>query len=54
MEIDIKNENAINNIKTSMAMENQVLSANEISVLRDFQNNRITMEQAMDIFKNMK
>ena len=34
--------NIINNIKTSMEMENQNLSANDISLLNDFADNKIS------------
>ena len=46
-----KNELIINNIKTSMEMENQILSAKDISVLNDFADNKITMEDAISNFK---
>ena len=39
--------NIINNIKTSMEMENQNLSANDISLLNDFADNKISMEDAI-------
>ena len=47
------NDNIIKNIKVSMEMENQFLTENDISVLRDFQENKISMEQAMNTFKQM-
>ena len=43
--------NMINNIKTSMEIENQVLSANDISRLNDFADNKISMEDAMNSIK---
>ena len=43
--------NMINNIKTSMEMENQVLSANDISRLNDFADNKISMEDAINSIK---
>ena len=43
--------NMINNIKTSMEMENQVLSENDISRLNDFADNKISMEDAMNSIK---
>ena len=43
--------NMINNIKTSMEMENQVLSPNDISRLNDFADNKISMEDAMNSIK---
>ena len=41
--------NIINNIKTSIEMENQNLSANDISLLNDFADNKISMEDAMPV-----
>lgn len=41
----------INNIKTSMEMENQNLTANDISLLNDFADNKISMEDAMQSIK---
>ncbi len=52
--MDIKNINnkiIINNIKTSMEMENQFLSDKDISMLNDFANNKISMEDAISNFK---
>lgn len=43
--------NMINNIKTSMEIENQVLSANDISRLNDFADNKISMEDAINSIK---
>ena len=43
--------NMINNIKTSMEMENQNLSANDISLLNDFADNKISIEDAMQSIK---
>ena len=43
--------NMIKNIKTSMEMENQVLSANDISRLNDFADNKISLEDAMNSIK---
>ncbi len=37
----------INNIKASMEMENQTLTANDISLMHDFADNKISMEDAM-------
>ena len=48
---EIKTEKLINNIKTSMEMENQNLSANDISLLNDFADNKISMEDAMQSIK---
>ncbi len=45
------NELMINNIKTSMEMENQFLTAKDINVLNDFANNKITMEEAITNIK---
>lgn len=41
----------INNIKTSMEMENQNLSSNDIALLNDFADNKISMEDAMESIK---
>ena len=45
------NELIINNIKTSMEMENQFLTAKDINVLNDFANNKITMADAISNIK---
>ena len=47
-----RNEIIINNIKTSMEMENQILNERDVSVLNDFANNKITLESALSNFKN--
>lgn len=41
----------INNIKTTMEMENQNLTAFDIAMLNDFADNKITMEDAMQMVK---
>lgn len=41
----------INNIKTSMEMENQILTPTDISLLNDFADNKISMEDAMQTIK---
>lgn len=41
----------INNIKTSMEMENQNLTASDISLINDFADNKISMEDAMQSIK---
>ncbi len=51
MKTPINNELMINNIKTSMEMENQFLTAKDINVLNDFANNKITMEDAISNIK---
>lgn len=43
--------NMINNIKTSMEMEKQNLSASDISMLNDFADNKISMQDAMNAIK---
>lgn len=43
----------INNIKTSMEMENQTLTQNDISLLNDFADNKISMEDAIQRVKSM-
>ena len=42
----------INNIKTTMEMENQKLSNTDISMLEAVANNKITMDDAMNSIKN--
>lgn len=42
----------INNIKTSMEMENQNLTANDIAMLNDFADNKISIETAMQSIKS--
>lgn len=42
----------INNIKTSMEIENQNLTSNDISLLNDFADNKISMEDAMQSIKS--
>ena len=42
----------INSIKTSMEMENQNLTANDISLINDFADNKISMEDAMQSIKS--
>lgn len=44
--------NMINNIKASMEMESQTLTANDISLLNDFADNKISMEDAMQSIKS--
>lgn len=41
----------INNIKTSMEMENQNLKATDIALLNDFADNKISMEDAVNSIK---
>ena len=41
----------INNIKTSMEMENQNLKAKDIALLNEFADNKISIEDAMDSIK---
>lgn len=53
MEIINNNDKLINNIKTSMEMENQFLSPNDINILKDFADNKISMEDAINTFKKM-
>ena len=43
----------INNIKTSMDMENQTLTQIDFSLLNDFADNKISMEDAMQRVKSM-
>ena len=48
----MNNELIINNIKTTMEMENQFLTDKDVSLLNDFANNKITMEDAISTFKS--
>lgn len=50
---EIKTEKLINNIKTSMEMENQFLSEQDINILSNFANNKISYEEASLVFKKM-
>ncbi len=43
----------INNIKATMAVENQKLSDSDIKLLEDFADDKISMEEAMNLIKNM-
>ena len=44
----------IDNIKTSMEMENQFLTPNDIAILNDFADNKITIEDALnEVRKNI-
>ena len=45
--------NVINNIKTTMEMENQVLTDRDIAILNDFADNKITMDDAINEVRNM-
>ena len=49
--MDNKNEIIINNIKTTMEMENQFLTDRDVNVLNDFASNKITMEDAITDIK---
>ncbi len=44
-------ERVINNIKTTMAVENQMLNDNDIRLLYDFADDKISMEEAMNYIK---
>ncbi len=46
-----KNELIINNIKTSMEMENQFLTDRDINVLNNFADDKITLQDAISTFK---
>ena len=50
--IENRNEIIINNIKTSMEMENQILTERDVNILNDFANNKITLESALSNIKN--
>ena len=43
----------INNIKATMAVENQKLNDSDIKLLEDFADDKISMEEAMNLIKNM-
>lgn len=43
----------INNIKATLAVENQKLSNSDIKLLEDFADDKITLEEAMNLLKNM-
>ena len=43
--------NVINNIKTSMEMENQNLTTNDISLMNDFADNKISIDDAIKTIK---
>ena len=47
-----KNEIIINNIKTTMEMENQFLTDRDVTLLNDFANDKISMEDAISNFKS--
>ena len=43
----------IENIKATMAVENQKLTTDDIKLLEDFADDKITMEEALNIIRNM-
>ena len=43
----------IDNIKTSMEMENQALTPGDLAILNDFADNKISMEDALNEVKKM-
>lgn len=43
----------IHNIKATMAIENQKLNDSDIQLLEDFADDKISMEEAMNLIKNM-
>ncbi len=43
----------INNIKATMAIENQKLNDSDIQLLEDFADDKISMEEAINLIKNM-
>ena len=43
----------IENIKTSMEMENQALTSGDLAILNDFADNKITIEDALNEVKKM-
>lgn len=42
----------IDNIKTTMEMENQILSDSDLELLHNFADNKISIEDAMKTIKN--
>lgn len=43
----------IENIKATMAVENQKLTIDDIKLLEDFADDKITMDEALNIIRNM-
>ena len=43
----------IDNIKTSMEMENQALTPRDLAILNDFADNKLTIEDALNEVKKM-
>ena len=43
----------INNIKATMAVENQKLNNNDIKLLEDFADDKVSIEEAIKLIKNM-
>ena len=43
----------INNVKATMSIENQKLTHSDIKLLKDFADNKISMDEAMDLIKKL-
>lgn len=43
----------INNVKATMSIENQKLTHSDIKLLEDFADNKISMDEAMDLIKKL-
>ncbi len=46
-------ERMINNVKATMSIENQKLTHSDIKLLEDFADNKISMDEAMDLIKKL-
>lgn len=46
-------ERMINNVKATMSIENQKLTHSDIKLLEDFVDNKISMDEAMDLIKKL-
>lgn len=49
--LEFKMENMIDNVKGTMAIENQFLNNEDINLMKSFLNNEISMDQAIDMIK---
>ena len=43
----------INNVKATMSIENQKLTHSDIKLLEDFADNKISMDETMDLIKKL-
>lgn len=46
-------ERMINNVKATISIENQKLTHSDIKLLEDFADNKISMDEAMDLIKKL-